>query len=106
MKIGPSSNDGLRADGVQPAGAERASPVRPGSGSDPVTSPPAVDRVSLSGSGSSVLGAAATLPFDDRKVAEVRQMIAEGRFPVDAKRIAEQLLADSRDLFGPKAAGR
>lgn len=106
MKIGPTPSDGLRADGGKPVGTERPSAVRPGSGPDPVSSPAAVDRVSLSGSRETVLGASTAQPFDDRKVAEVRQMIAEGRFPVDAKRVAEQLLADSRDLLGLQAPAR
>ena len=106
MKIGPSSTDGLRADGAKPAGTERASPVRPGSGSDPVSSPADVDRVSLSGNRSSVLGASTTMPFNERKVEEVRKAIAEGRFPVDAKAVAEQLLADQRDLLGLRPASR
>lgn len=103
MKIGPTPNDGLRADGAKPVGTERASPVRTGSGSEPVSSPVGVDRVSLSGGGASVLGESATVPpFDDKKVEQVRQMIAEGRFPVDARRVAESLLADSRDILGLK----
>ncbi len=99
MKIGPSNSDGVRIDG-KAVGAERATPTRAGSGSDPVSANPAVDRISLSGDRTALIGPSAAPPFDDRKVEEVRRAIAEGRFPVDAKRVAEQLLADTRDFIG------
>jgi flagellar biosynthesis anti-sigma factor FlgM len=40
------------------------------------------------------------VPFDEKKVEEVRRAIQEGRFPVDARKVADQLLADTRDLLG------
>lgn len=67
---------------------------------------PAVDRVSLSGDRTALIGPSAAPPFDDKKVEEVRRAIAEGRFPVDAKRVAEQLLADARDFIGLAAVPR
>ena len=105
MKIGPSNSDGLRVDGKTVA-AERATPARTGSGSDPVSANPAVDRISLSGDRTALIGPSAAPPFDDKKVEEVRRAIAEGRFPVDAKREAEQLLADARDFIGLAAVPR
>jgi negative regulator of flagellin synthesis FlgM len=98
MKIGPSSSDGLRADG-KTVGAERASAARPGSGTDPVSGAQPVDRVSLTGKPVLASASGAT-PFDDRKVEEVRRAIAEGRFPVDAKRVAQELIAEARDFLG------
>jgi negative regulator of flagellin synthesis FlgM len=106
MKIGPSSPDGVRLDSTPASGAERAAPVRPGSSAEPVPSLVGVERVSLSDQRAAVLGASATLPFNERKVEEVRKAIAEGRFPVDAKAVAERLLADSRDLFGLRPTAR
>jgi negative regulator of flagellin synthesis FlgM len=41
----------------------------------------------------------ADAPFDSRRVAEIRQAIAEGRFQVDSGKIADKLLADVRDLL-------
>lgn len=103
MKIGPSSSDDRRVEANGP-GAERPAPVRPGSVSETVAGPASADRVSLRGAGAAFAPAAP--PFDDRKVEEVRQAIAEGRFPVDARRVADQLIADSRELFGLQAPGR
>jgi negative regulator of flagellin synthesis FlgM len=99
MKIGPSSTDGLRADG-KPVVNERAVPVRGGSPSDPVGKVQSVERVSLSGAAPTLFGAAAAPTFDDKKVEEVRRAIAEGRFPVDARRVADVLLAEARDMLG------
>jgi negative regulator of flagellin synthesis FlgM len=70
-----------------------------------VAAPVPADRVSLRGA-SAAFAAAAAAPFDDRKVEEVRQAIAEGRFPVDARRVADQLIAESRELFGLPSAAR
>lgn len=105
MKIGPSNPDGLRVDGKTVA-ADRATPSRAGSASDPVSPSSAVDRVSLSGERGALIGTSGAPPFDSSKVEEVRRAIAEGRFPVDAKKVAEQLLADTRDLLGLAPAAR
>ena len=105
MKIGPSSTDGVRVDGKN-VGPERPSTVRGGSASDPAQPTSAVDRVSLSGERVALAGGQGTSPFDEKKVEEVRRAIAEGRFPVDAKAVAEKLLADARDLLGvPRQPG-
>jgi flagellar biosynthesis anti-sigma factor FlgM len=104
MKIGPSISDGSRVDG-RTVGPERAAPVRAGSTSEPVRDVAGVDRVSLSGSAERIARQSA-LPFDESKVEEIRRAIAEGRFPVDAKRVAEELLADTRDFAGFGAAAR
>jgi negative regulator of flagellin synthesis FlgM len=105
MKIGPSTADGQRVDGKTVA-AERAPSPRTGSVSDPVSANPPVDKVSLSGGRTALIGPSAAPPFDDKKVEELRRAIAEGRFPVDARRVAEQLLADARDLLGLAPAPR
>ena len=104
MKIGPSNPDSPRIDG-KPVGADRASTPRGPSSSDPaaplsVAPLSEVDRVSLSGSGSTLAGGTQAFPFDEGKVAEIRRAIAEGRFPVDAKRIADALLAETRERMG------
>lgn len=105
MKIGPSSTDGIRADG-KPVVNERTPPVRSGAPSDPVSALQNVERVSLSGATPTLIGAAAAPPFDDKKVEEVRRAIAEGRFPVDARRVADVLLAEARDMLGVAPAAR
>jgi negative regulator of flagellin synthesis FlgM len=107
MKIGPSNPEGGRIDG-RAVGAERVVPARPGSGSDPVSANAPVEKVSvsLSGGRETLAGAPQGVPFDDAKVEALRRAIAEGRFPVDAKRVAEQLLGEARELLGLRTASR
>jgi flagellar biosynthesis anti-sigma factor FlgM len=104
MKIGPSNTDGIRVDGGTTGGIDRSSPVRTGTGPGPAAAPTDVDRVSLSGKTVPLPGDNGLVSYNDKKVEEIRQAIAEGRFPVDAKRVAEQLLADARDFLGVKNA--
>lgn len=99
MKIGPTQPDGLRVEG-KPPGTERVTAGRAGGVSDPVSGPLPVDKVSLSSQSPTFAGTAGEVPFDDRKVEEVRRAIAEGRFPVDARKVADRLLADARELLG------
>ena len=40
---------------------------------------------------------AATAPFDSQRVAEIRQAIVDGRFQIDAEKIASRLIDDVRD---------
>jgi len=105
MKIGPNTPDASRVD-AKSVGADRAAVVRPGVSNEPVTTPKEVDRVSLSGMPPRMGSDGTTIPYDDKKVEEVRRAIQEGRFPVDAKKVADSLLADTRDLLNapPKQA--
>jgi flagellar biosynthesis anti-sigma factor FlgM len=107
MKIGPSNPEGGRVDG-RAVGVERIVPARPGSGSDPVSANAAVEQVSvsLSGGRETLVGTSRDVPFDDAKVEALRRAIAEGRFPVDARRVAEQLLDEARELLGPRTASQ
>jgi flagellar biosynthesis anti-sigma factor FlgM len=104
MKIGPSNTDGIRVDPGTTGGADRSSSVRPGAGAGPAPVPTSVDRVSLSGKTLPPAETGGVVSYNDKKVEEIRQAIVEGRFPVDAKRVAEQLIADARDFLGMKTA--
>lgn len=42
---------------------------------------------------------ATAAPFDTQRVAEIRQAIAEGRFQIDADKIAGRLIDGVRDLL-------
>ena len=105
MKIGPLAPDSARLEESRPSVGDRTTPSTGAATTKPIASTAGVDRVSLSSS-QKVFGQSAVLSFDARKVEEVRQMIAEGRFPVDAKRVAEQLLSESRDFLAPKTSSR
>jgi len=97
MKIGPSNSDNLRIDGKN-AQTERPAGVKPGTDAQVTGTSSSVDRISLSGAAPAL--AAGGVPFDEKKVEEVRRAIQEGRFPVDARKVADNLLADARDLLG------
>jgi negative regulator of flagellin synthesis FlgM len=99
MKIGPNSTEGIRIDG-KTVGPERTPTVRTESASVPVSGPQATERVSLSAPSTALTGPAATPPFDEKKVEEVRRAIAEGRFPVDARRVANELISEAREFLG------
>ncbi len=58
----------------------------------------ASDKVSLSGSGR-VLAGAADAPIDLAKVEQVRAAIADGSFKVDAERIADSVISSNRELL-------
>jgi negative regulator of flagellin synthesis FlgM len=38
-------------------------------------------------------------PFDSQRVAEIRQAVAEGRFQINAEKIADSLIQSVRDLI-------
>ncbi len=63
----------------------------------PAVSKPA-DKVSLSGSGKA-LASTAEAPIDLAKVEQIRAAIADGSFRLDADRIADGVIAASRDLM-------
>lgn len=42
---------------------------------------------------------ASSAPFDSQRVAEIRQAIAEGRFQIDAEKIADRLISEVRELL-------
>lgn len=99
--IRPQPIDSSPVDSTSPA-IERAPPSRreisPAS-----TSSTETDRVTISSAlAPRPSSSASVVPVDNKKVEEVRRAIAEGRFPVDAKRVAESLLANSVDLFHVK----
>jgi len=105
MKIGPSSPEVPRVD-PRLVGAERTPAARTGSGTDPVSGPAEVEKISLSSQRPAMTGAPAGVPVNSTKVEEIRRAIAEGRFPVDARKVADQLIADARELLGLSPAVR
>ncbi len=63
----------------------------------PAASKPA-DKVSLSGSGKA-LASTAEAPIDLAKVEQIRAAIADGSFRLDVDRIADGVIAASRELM-------
>lgn len=96
MKIGPNSGT-VRDTAATPTTTPLDS-IRAGDGQVRKADP--VATVSLSPAAQA--GKSAEVPFDDKKVAEIRQAIAEGRFPVDAERVAEKVIEHARQMLGIK----
>ena len=84
---------------------EQAPGVRSGATTGPVSEPSAVDRISLSSAATSTVVKAGTVPFDEKKVDQIKAAIAEGRFPVDAKRIANELIDNASQMLGLPGTG-
>jgi negative regulator of flagellin synthesis FlgM len=88
----------LKPAGPAPTGDTRA---RPRSGAPTESSPEAkVELSSLSSSLNKAEAAMAATPAVDRnRVDEIRQAISEGRFKIDANRIADGLIESVRQML-------
>ncbi|HYS11884.1 MAG TPA: flagellar biosynthesis anti-sigma factor FlgM [Burkholderiaceae bacterium] len=98
MKI-TSTSEPLRPDRVSAPNDARTSTAR---GTEAVAE---TERVQLSDLGSRLSqleGQFSGSDFDVKKVEEIRNAIAEGRFKVNADAIADKLLASVSELLGKK----
>ena len=99
MKI-TNTSEPLRPDRVSAPNDSRTSSAR---GSEPVAE---TERVQLSDLGSRLAqleNQFSGSDFDVKKVEEIRNAIAEGKFKVNADAIADKLLASVSDLLGKKS---
>jgi negative regulator of flagellin synthesis FlgM len=100
MKI-TNTSEPLRPDRVSAPNDSRTSTVR--GGAEPVAE---TERVQLSDLGSKLSQLEAQFngsDFDVKKVEEVRNAIAEGRFKVNSEAVADKLLASVSELLGKKS---
>ena len=98
MKI-TSTSEPLRPDRVSAPNDSRTSTVR---GTEPVAE---TERVQLSDLGaklSQLENQFSGSDFDVKKVEEIRNAIAEGRFKVNADAVADKLLSSVSELLGKK----
>lgn len=94
-----------RPELLQPSGraaATPAAPVQTGARPEPVTAnPPASAQVALSNNAIQLLsGGDEQDSFDTARVERLSREIEEGRFQVDAERVADRLIANTRELLG------
>jgi negative regulator of flagellin synthesis FlgM len=94
-----------RPELVQPSGraaTSAPSPVQTGQRPEPVTAnPPASAQVALSNSAVQLLqGGDEKESFDTAKVERLSREIEDGSFQVDAEKIADRLIASTRELQG------
>jgi negative regulator of flagellin synthesis FlgM len=98
MKI-TNTNEPLRTDRVSAGKDARVSTAKRG---EPMAE---TERVQLSDLGSKLAqleSKFAGSDFDVKKVEEIRNAIAEGRFKVNADAVADKLLSSVSDLLGKK----
>jgi len=98
MKI-TNTSEPLRPDRVSAPNDSRTSTVR---GTEPVAE---TERVQLSDLGaklSQLENQFSGSDFDVKKVEEIRNAIAEGRFKVNADAVADKLLSSVSELLGKK----
>ena len=99
MKI-TSTSEPLRTDRVSASSDARTSSAR---GTEPVAE---TERVQLSDLGAKLSQLESQFggsDFDVKKVEEIRNAIAEGRFKVNAGAVADNLLSSVSDLLGKKS---
>jgi negative regulator of flagellin synthesis FlgM len=101
MKIGQLDNSpkvGALDARTRNAGAAAGTDGKAG----PAAAPEASAKVELSAAASLLAAQGNTADFDAQKVARIAQAIRQGQFEVNAEAIADQLIAHTRDLLGPK----
>jgi negative regulator of flagellin synthesis FlgM len=83
-----------------PSGESRPRPAKNGSTAATAASGEKVDLSSLSSRMQEIEAALANLPVVDAdRVAEIKQAIAEGRFQVDAGKVADGLIESVRQML-------
>lgn len=96
MKIG---NPADKPSGVGPSGTSRSEPAaKPKeAGAQPSD---ASTKVELSKAASSLISGGASSDFDADKVARITQAIQDGKFEIDAEKIADRLIANAKEVLG------
>ena len=94
MKIGSLENK----PAVSPLQNDRKSPAADKAGSGQSAEPSTT--VELSPAASMLSSAAADPAFDTDKVERMAQAIRDGKFEVNADKIADKLIANARELLG------
>lgn len=75
-----------------------AGPVTPSSSGKAIAAAADVEKIELS-EASVALNQLSSEPFDAAKVAEIRKAISEGRFNVNAERVADRMINDAAELI-------
>lgn len=101
MKVGnPADKSAPAAAPVGPARSQTAEAAKaaavPSTGS--ATDPSA--KVELSNTAASLLEGGANSDFDAEKVARIAQAISDGKFEVNAEKIADRLIANANEVLG------
>lgn len=98
MKIG---NPADKPSGVGPVGPARSQPAEAAKAPDKAgnTTDPSA-KVELSNTAASLLSTSTNSEFDADKVARIAQAISEGKFEINAEKIADRLIANANEVLG------
>jgi negative regulator of flagellin synthesis FlgM len=94
MKIGPLENKSA----LPTAGADR----KVANGTASASTPEPSAKVELSAAASALANGVADGTFDAAKVERIARAIREGEYQINPEAIADQLLANARELLGRK----
>jgi negative regulator of flagellin synthesis FlgM len=100
MKIGQLDNSHKLASAAADA---RKNGVAPAAGESKGAPVEASAKVELSAAATLLAAEGNTADFDAEKVARIAQAIRDGKFEIDAGAIADKLLANTRELIGPRS---
>ena len=101
MKIGnPADKPGSAAPvaPVRSQTAEGAGKAHEAAAHGPAADPSA--KVELSNTASTLLEGGASADFDADKVARIAQAISDGKFEINAEKIADRLIANAHEVLG------
>jgi len=98
MKIGNPADKPGSAAPVAPVRNQPAETKAADAGAKSATDPSA--KVELSNAASSLLEGGASADFDADKVARIAQAISDGKFEINAEKIADRLIANAHEVLG------
>lgn len=99
MKIG---NPADKPSGVGPVGPARTQPGEAAKTQEAAAAHPSDPsaKVELSNTAASLLSGGANSEFDADKVARIAQAISDGKFQINAEKIADRLIANAHEVLG------
>lgn len=100
MKIG---NPADKPAATAPVGPVRSQPAETAKAQEAAAHTAAADpsaKVELSNTAASLLEGGASSDFDADKVARIAQAISDGKFEINAEKIADRLIANAHEVLG------
>jgi negative regulator of flagellin synthesis FlgM len=100
MKIGNPTDKPASVAPVGPAGTNRSQPGEAAKAHEAAATNDPSAKVELSNTAATLLSAGASSDFDADKVARIAQAISEGKFEINAEKIADRLIANAQEVLG------
>lgn len=97
MKIG---NPADKPASVGPVGPARSQPGEAAKAQEAAATNDPSAKVELSNTAATLLSSSASSDFDADKVARIAQAISEGKFEINAEKIADRLISNAHEVLG------